>query len=84
MGALLNRRSAAKALGLAALTVPVAAGAVPVMSSNAAFVDPIVTLWAKTQAVNAELERADAEHKELRDLISRRRPGQPKGIARME
>jgi hypothetical protein len=44
-------------------------------------VDPIVTLWAKTQPVNAELNQASAQHGALRDLISGRRPGQPQGVS---
>jgi hypothetical protein len=54
------------------------------LTASTPFVDPIVTLWAKLQIVNAELERAEADHKELRDLISHRRPGQPKGVSWME
>ena len=79
MGTLLNRRSAAKALGFAALgAAPATAG---VTAVAAAPVDPVVTLWAKTQAVNAELERVSDQHNALREKIVRRRPGQPNGVA---
>ena len=82
MGTLLNRRSAAKALGFAALgAAPATAG---VTAVAAAPVDPVVTLWAKTQAVNAELYRVSDQHQALRDLIVSRRPGQPQGISWIE
>jgi hypothetical protein len=72
----MNRRSATKALGLAALaTAPAAA----IPASKAAPVDPVVTLWEKTQAVNAELERVSGQHQALHDAIALQRPGQPMG-----
>jgi hypothetical protein len=72
----MNRRSATKALGLAALaTAPTAAGT----AAMAAPVDPVVTLWAKLQTVNAELERISHQYQALHDAIALRRPGQPMG-----
>jgi hypothetical protein len=59
-------------------TSPAASGAT---AATAAPVDPVVTLWAKTQAVEAELYRVSDQHQALHDLMVSRRPGQPQGIA---
>jgi hypothetical protein len=48
---------------------------------SAPLVDPIVTLWAKTQVVNAELNQVTAQYGTLHGLIGSRRPGQPQGVA---
>jgi hypothetical protein len=66
--------------GLALLGLVTAPAASRATAISAVPIDPVVTLWAKTQAVNAELERIDDQHQAMHDMISRRRPGQPKGV----
>jgi hypothetical protein len=48
------------------------------------FVNPIVTMWARLQNVEAEIKRVTDQYPVFHGQISSRRPGQPSGTAWVE
>ncbi|WP_284945338.1 hypothetical protein [Acidisoma cladoniae] len=75
MATTLGRRGA-----IGAATALMATAATGSQPACAAAADPVVALWAKTQAVSAELDRVSGRQNDLRLQIIERNPTQPPGV----